>query len=540
MGKKVAAVSFGFVITALSLAQFIMTVDTTIMNVSIPTLVDDLDTTVSAVQAAITLYALVMASFMLIGGKLGELYGRRKIMQIGLVIYATGSLITAFAPTIGILIFGWSILEGIGASLMMPAMLALITSNFKGKQRLTALGITAAVAGAAAAVGPIIGGALSTYASWRYAFIAEVVIAMITLFMSRKIPDTGAISKEKLDIKGAVMSASGLGIFVFGIMQASTYGWIRSTQPFTIGDTTFELFGFSIVPFICGFGLFMVWRFLVHCRNNIAIGKPALLKVSLLDNKILRPGLSIVLVTQLVLGGTLFIIPLFTQLVLGFTAMESGLAMLPLSIALIAFSIMAPKISAKHTAIKTIRAAQLALVVGLVLMITQVSNDTSMTSLIIPFSFLGAGIGLIFPLNQALILGSVGKSDNSQAAGLNYTAQQLGMSLGTAIIGTVLLFSLGNGISSSLSSSPTFQSAVESSESVSVSSSVEFVSNEQLSTAIDESGEFNEEEKAALIDINSEARLKALKASLAVAAVFALLALQSSGRMKDALENSYT
>lgn len=533
--KKLA--SFGLVVFALSLAQFIMTVDTTIMNVTVPTLVEDLGTTVGAVQGAITLYALIMASFMLIGSKLGELYGRKKMFQIGLVIYGIGSAITAAAPSIGVLILGWSVLEGIGASLMMPAMMALISVNFKGKQRVSALGIVAGVAGAAAALGPIIGGALATYASWRYAFVAEVVIAAVTLGMSRLILDAPVMLKEKLDYRGAVLAASGLGIFVFGVLQSSEYGWIRAIKPFQIGDVSLDLFGLSIVPFISGLGTFLLWLFFRHERNMLEQKKPFLLNVNLLRSIPLRSGLSIVLLVQLVLGGSLFVMPLFLQLVLGYSALQSGVALLPISIALIAMSVLGPKLLAGRSAIDSVRLGQFAIVGGLVWLITVISNETRSVDLIIPFLILGAGIGLVIPFIQSIVLGSVKDRDATQAAGLNYTYQQLGMSLGTAVIGSILLFSLGNSIVQGLGSSQAFDPQVVQQNSVAISSNIEFVDNQQLEANLAES-ELDSDQQQSLLQINSDARLRALKTAIATAAVLALLSLAASRRVKDALERN--
>lgn len=533
--KGVKVASFGLVVFALSLAQFIMTVDTTIMNVSVPTLVEDLNTTVGAVQAAITLYALVMASFMLIGSKLGEIYGRKKIFQIGLVIYAIGSAITAIAPNIMVLILGWSILEGIGASLMMPAMMALISVNFKGASRVKALGIVAGVAGAAAAVGPIIGGALSTYATWRYAFVGEVIIAIFALILSRKILDAKVVDNVKMDYKGAVLIASGLGIFVYGVLQAGTYGWIRAIKPLEFAGQSFELLGFSIVPFICGLGVFLVWRFMVHEKLQLHSNKPYLLNVNLLKIISLRSGLSVVLISQMVLGGTLFIMPLFLQLALGYDAMQTGVALLPVSVGLILLSVVGAKVTKKFTTIDSVRIGQFILLAGLIALFMVVGSDTTAKDLIIPFTLIGAGIGLIIPFIQTIVLGSVKDKDSTQAAGLNYTYQQLGMSLGTAVIGSVLIFALGNGLVQGLSNSASFDQAMVEQNSVQISSGVEYASDEQVEAALQQT-DINEAQQADLLQANEDARVQAIKASVAVAALFSLLAIGASGRIKDSLD----
>ncbi|MCA9342867.1 MFS transporter [Candidatus Saccharibacteria bacterium] len=524
---------YGLILFALSLAQFIMTVDTTIMNVSVPTLVDDLNTTVGYVQTAITLYALVMASLMLVGGKLGEIFGRKKMFQLGLVIYAIGSLTTAVAPNIGVLIFGWSFLEGIGAALMMPAMMALISVNFKGKQRVAALGVVAGVAGAAAALGPIIGGALSTYASWRYAFIGEVVIALLTLILSKNILDAKISARKQLDYKGSLLAVTGLALLVFGILQISTYGLIKATRPFEIAGYEIDLFGLSIAPFLIGIGAIVIWLLFKYERRLKDKKQPYLLNIDLFKVVPLRSGLSVVLITQLTLAGTLFVMPLFLQLVLGYSAMKSGVALLPISVALIGFSAFGQKITKGKSAIESVRIGQTLLFMGLILLLFVVGNDTEITNLIIPFLFMGAGIGLIIPFIQTVILGSVKASDSSQAAGLNYTYQQLGTSLGTALVGGALLFSLGSGIVKGLGSSEQFDQSLVEQNSVQISNNVEFVSNAQLESALDQSN-YSDEQKNEILFINSEARIRSIRTSLGVAAVALLISFGASGKVKDA------
>jgi EmrB/QacA subfamily drug resistance transporter len=527
--------SFVAVLVALAMAQFIMTVDTTIMNIAIPSVVEDLDTDVGSVQSAITLYALTMAAFMLIGAKLGEIYGRKKIFRVGLVIYAIGSAITALAPSIAVLIVGWSLLEGIGASLMMPAMMALIGVNFTGKSRVTALGVVAGVAGAAAAVGPLIGGALSTYSTWRWAFVAEVVIALITLAMSVYIKDNAEKAKEKIDLTGGVLAAGGLGLFVFGILQSSEYGWIRATKPFEIGDSSFNLFGISVVVYLCALGIALLYGFYKYELNREKLSKPVILRVSLLRSRILSSGLNIVLITQLIMGGFMFVLPLFLQLVLGYSAIQSGLALMPLSITLILASFQSGKLADKWSPINVIRGAQVLVVIGLIILLSSISNNTQSNELVVPMIFVGAGLGLIFPLLQSIVLGSVSNKDTSQASGLNYTYQQLGMSLGTAVIGSVLLFSLGNGFVSGLKSSDSFDTQAVEAQSVQISQNAEFVSNDQLDQALVNSG-LSDEQKQDIIVINEESRIRALKVSLAVAALFSIVGISSSARLRDHLE----
>jgi len=238
------------VILILAAAQFILVLDTTVMNVSISAVVADLDTTVEQVQLAITAYMLVMASTMLIGGKLGDIWGRRRAFRIGVVVFALGSGLTSIAPNVGWLLFGWSLIEGLGAAIMVPALVALIASNYEGQSRATAYGIIGAVAAAGAAAGPLIGGAVTTALSWRVVFAGEVVIAIFVLLASGMIKDAPREKAGKLDWVGAGLSVAGLFLIVFAVLQSSAWGWILPHNPPSIGGTEITPLGLSPTPFV--------------------------------------------------------------------------------------------------------------------------------------------------------------------------------------------------------------------------------------------------------------------------------------------------
>lgn len=214
------------VLVTLAAAQFLMTLDSSVMNVSIATVAEDVGTTVTGIQTAITLYTLVMATLMITGGKVGSMIGRRRAFSIGCVIYGAGSFITGLSQNLPTLIFGWSLLEGIGAALIMPAVVALVASNFPPSERPRTYGLIAAAGAIAVAAGPLIGGAATTYASWRLVFFGEVVIVIGILALSRRIADVPAESKARLDFVGTLLSIAGLGMFVYGVLRSSEWGWI--------------------------------------------------------------------------------------------------------------------------------------------------------------------------------------------------------------------------------------------------------------------------------------------------------------------------
>ena len=317
-------------LVALATAQFLMVIDQTVMNVSISQLVIDFDTTVTTIQAVITLYCLVMAMLILTGAKIGDMIGRRRAFIIGLIIYACGSLLTALSQSVAVLALGWSVLEGIGASLVFPALAALIAGNFEGSRRKTAYAVIGGVAGAGIAVGPIVGGWATTELTWRIVFIGEVFIAAFILIMMRHVKDAPApVPKPKLDIVGSVLSATGLGVFVYGVLESSTWGWIEpKNSPITI-------FGFPITLFVLTAGCILLWAFVTWQRHREATNRDPLIHLSLARIPPVRAGVIGLFSQNLILMGTFFVVPLYLQLVLGLNALETGIKMLPISITML-------------------------------------------------------------------------------------------------------------------------------------------------------------------------------------------------------------
>src|SRR3954447_10365654 len=240
----------------LASAQFVMVLDSSVKNVAISQIVADVHTSIQGVQTAITLYTLVMAAFMLLGAKLGDILGRNRAFAIGLGVYGVGSLTTALSPNLGVLLFGWSLVEGIGAVMVIPAIAALIVSNYEGKDRAFAYGMIGGVAGAAIAVGPLIGGWVTTYLSWRYVFVGEVVVVIGILLVRRRMrPAALSEVRPKLDYLGAALSAGALGLAVFAILKTSEWGWVRPLGAMTVNGHEITPFGFSVVPFLIMAGL---------------------------------------------------------------------------------------------------------------------------------------------------------------------------------------------------------------------------------------------------------------------------------------------
>ena len=425
------------VLAILSAAMFIYVIDTTIMNVSISALVEDLDTTVGAVQTAITLYTLTMAAFMLTGGKLGDIWGSKRAFRIGLVIYGIGTVITALAPSIGFIILGWSVLEGLGSALIVPAINTLVRANFKGTKRASAYGTLFGVAAAGAAFGPLVGGWLTTNLSWRYAFAAEAVIVVIVLLTSGLIVDAPkVIPKPRLDVVGVVLSATGLAMFVYGVLQTTTRGW---NDPVVIA---LILGGLAVL------GAFVWW---IHRQD--AAGKPVLVHPTIFKHRSISAGLPILSTQTFAQAGLLFLIPVFTQSVLGFDAFQTGLTLLPLSIGVLATSTLTPPLGRRFYPKYIIQLGLVLLFIGGYVLAESLATATEGWDMAPGLFIAGIAIGIIAGQLPNLILSGVDQPEASEASGLQGTAQNLGMALGTAVIGTVILSvaltSIGNQVEDS-------------------------------------------------------------------------------------------
>ena len=326
------------VIIILSISQFVMILDSTVMNVSISTVANDLDTTIPGMQAAITLYALTMAAFMLTGGKLGDTWGRLAAFRIGSAIYGVGSLITAISPSLAVLLFGWSLIEGLGAVLVIPAIAALAAVNYSGKDRVIAFSLLGAVTGLAAAVGPLIGGLVTTYFSWRYVFAAETIIMVSVLMVSSKILDKKVTNKVTIDYKGIVQSAAGMALLVLGILQSKTWGWISPLNSPEINGYEIAPLGISLTAYFILAGIVMLWLFIRRQKTLELSEKTPLLKVSMLSISALRSGLSAFFSQYFVIAALFFVIPVYLQTILGLNALDTGLKLIPISIGILAFS----------------------------------------------------------------------------------------------------------------------------------------------------------------------------------------------------------
>ena len=444
--EEKSGLAFWSPMIAAALALFIVVVDSTMMNVAVPTIVKDLQTNVTTVQGIISLYSLVMASLMLVGGKLGSLHGVKKIFLVGVVIYGVGTLVAAVSWNVQILALGWSLLEGVGAAMILPLAYALLVTNYEPKQQAVGFGILGGVSASAAAVGPILGGILTTYASWRWGFAMEVIIAIaIFPFAKYIVEKKTAESGTTLDWVGSILSIVGLFSLVLGLILAGRYGWWTATRPFMIGDTQLDLFGLSPTPFLVGFGLIFLVGFVHWQRHREKEDKTPLVSMRVLGNGVFITGVASNIFQSMVITGMLFIIPLFLQSAVSYSAFESGLAILPFSIMTFLVSLGSSSWSEKLPAKWLIQAGIVFMIAGLILFYGQISLKITIGQMIIPMGVFGVGMGLLMAHLVNLILSSVDAKDSPEASGTNNAMDQLGNSLGTAVVGSLLMaFFLGN------------------------------------------------------------------------------------------------
>jgi MFS family permease len=499
-----------------------MVLDQSVMNVSISTLVADFDTTVTTIQAVITLYCLVMAMFMLTGAKVGDIIGRRRAFVVGLIIYGIGSLTTALAPTVAVLTVGWSILEGIGAALVLPALAALIAGNFDGASRKVAYAVIGGVAGAGIAVGPILGGWATTELTWRIVFAGEVVLVLFILAMTGKVADAERSGPQpQLDFVGAAMSAVGLGVIVLGTLQSSTWGWVVPK------DSPITLLGFSLTIWMITGGAVLLWAFTVWQRHREQSGADPLVHLSLLQIPPLRSGLAGLFSQNLILMGVFFVVPLYLQLVLGLNALETGIKMLPISITMFLAAAAGSRLSTRFTIRAIVRAGLTTTVLAILILLATVEPELKDAGFAISMALLGVGMGLIASQLGNVVQSSVDASGRGEAGGLQYTGQQLGSSLGVALIGAIVLTGLTSGFVTTVQSDPRIDDQVSAQVGVAVEGGIDFMSADQVQTAAENAG-LDQATTAAIVDDYGKAQLRSLKVGLLTAALLALLALMTT------------
>jgi len=508
----------GLILFTLAAGQFLMALDSSVMNVSIATVADDLGTTVTGVQTAITLYTLVMASLMILGGKVGGILGRKRAFSIGCVIYGCGSMTTALAPNLTVLVIGWSFIEGIGAVLIMPAIVGLVAGNFPPKGRARAYGLIASAAAIAIAVGPVIGGFMTTYFSWRYVFAGEVIVVLAILVLARRAADNPVTQRPHLDLIGVVVSAAGLALLVLGVLMSSTWGWLLPKEGAT------SLFGLSLTIWFIIAGLLLLWLFFRWQRRLERAGKEPLIAPSLLQHQQLTGGLITFLFLFLIQAGVFFTVPLFLSVVLGLSPMETGVRLLPLSLALLVAAAGIPRLLPHASPRRIVRLGLLALIAGVIVLIASLEIGADSSIVFVPMLIIGLGIGALASQLGNVTVSAVPAEMSSEVGGLQNTATQLGASLGTALAGSILIAALTASFLTGIEQNPNVPQQMKDQANVQLAAGAPFVSNSTVQEQMTKAGVPQDVTDEVLAQ-NEASQIDGLRAALAVLAVMGVVAL---------------
>ena len=492
----------------LAMAMFVLVVDTSLMNVSISAVVRDLDTTASGVQSAIALEALVSAAFILIGSKVADLIGRKRAYVLGLLGYAAGALAMGLSQSLLPIVVFWAIVGGLGAALLLPSMQSLIHGNFEGPMQRRAYALVGAAAAIAAAVGPLLGGFITTYLSWRVAFFGEVVVIAIVLVGSRRVHDVPYTGERGVDVVGAILSAVGMGGVVLGILV-----WEEG------GEAVAALIAAGAVALGS-----LVWWLKRRKRES----KPALLDVGLFVSRYFRLGISGQTLQQIALGGMMIALPIYFQMVLEYNAMEAGLSIAPLSLTMFAVALLAGRKAGDRSPSRIIAVGFLLLAAGVAVLIPIVPRADSGWAMAVPLMVAGAGLGLLVSQLNNYTLSPIEEERVSEAAGVNSAGGSFGLAFGLAFAGAIMLASLSLVFTQKAESSDVLSPAEQEQVAAGLERNAEVMTNTELDQLLE--GQPPDVE-AEILRINTDARPIALQIALLVPLVAALLGLLVGFRM---------
>lgn len=438
----------------LSTALMIIIIDTTVLNVSIRNILVDLKTTVQNIQWVISAYSLTLAALTVTGGRLGDLFGRKRMFILGAILFAVGSFVTSIAPNIAWVIIGNAIIEGIGAALMMPATASLLINEYRGKDRALAFAIWGGVVASAAAIGPILGGWLTTNYSWRWAFRINLVVVVLLLIGSRFLHEArDKAEKIELDGIGILLSSVGLVSVVYGLIESSTYGWWLSKAPFAIFGHSFTPWGLSVAPLAIIAGLIILGLFALFEYKHELKGHTPLVSLGLFANKQYTAGSLTTTFQALGMSGLIFSAPIFYQSVLHLDAFHTGLGLLPMSLAVMIGAPLALKLTKKLTPKRVIQLGFVINIVGAILLRFAFSVNATVWDFVPGLALFGLGMGFGFSQLSNLTLSAISVDQSGEASGVNNTLRQIGQSFGSAIIGAALIATLASSVVKKLEAS---------------------------------------------------------------------------------------
>ena len=434
------------VLLPLALTQFIASYAGSNMNVAISSIAHDLNTNVIGVQTAISLFTLTMAALMIPGSKLTDIWGRKFCFILGLTIYGLGALIAALAPVLGVLVFGYSLLEGVGSALMIPPVYIMVTVFFTDMPtRARSFGIISAAGGIGASAGPLIGGIITTSISWRASFILQVlVVAFIIILGRRTISDPGVHGAvPRFDLTGAALSAAGLFFIVLGVLQASVYSWTTARQNFYIGNmVVIPKGGISPVWLYVAIGVLFLIAFFLHLRSNERSGKDTLLPTRMFRNRTSNLGLTTQLIQWLILQGSFFVISVFMQEIRHYNAIQTGFVLIPATVGTLLTSVIAGRLAKRFPQKLLIAVGFIGTIVGLLLVLLLTRATSDVIRIVPGLLLIGAGIGVMLTMSVNVVQSAFPESDQGEISGLSRSVSNLGSSLGVSIVGSVLVIQL--------------------------------------------------------------------------------------------------
>jgi MFS family permease len=450
--------------------------------------------------------------------------GRKRAFMLGLVVYCSGSLTTALSPSLGWLLFGWSLLEGIGASLIMPAIVALIAANFPPEGRPRAYGLVGAAGAIAIAVGPLIGGLATTYASWRWVFAGEVVVGAGIFLFARRAADTPVEARPRLDLLGSLLWAAGMGLAIYGVLRSSEWGWVLPAEGAP------SLLGMSWTIWLILAGLVAIRLFMAHVRHLEASGGEPLVTPSLFGNRQMTGGLVMFFFQFVVMMGVFFVIPLYLSVALGLSAVDTGLKLTPLSLMMLLAAAGIPRFRPQASPRRVVELGLAAIVLGLVLLFSWMDVEASAEIITVPMLLMGLGMGALASQLGAVTVSAVPDELSPEVGGLQNTATQFGASLGTALAGSILIASLTASFLTGVAENPDVPDEVVAQANVQLTSGGEFISDAQLETAMEEAGA-SADVTQAVVEENEQARVDGLRSALALLATIGMVGLLFTRRI---------
>ena len=538
---EAAAATAGGILLPLALAQFLASYDTSSMSVAISNIAHDLNTTVTGVQTAISLFTLTMAALMITGSKLTDIWGRRRCFIIGVWVYAIGAVIAALSPTIHVMILGYSALEGAGSALLIPPIYILLTVSFEGtKERAKAFGVISGAAGLGAAAGPLIGGTITTAITWRasYALVALGMLTIWWLARSRIHERPLEGPRPHLDLLGAALSAVALASIVVGILQANTYGWTTARKDYEIaGRVILEQGSISPVWLFVGAGLVLMALFAIHIRRADRLGREPLIRPRIFANRTSNLGLVTQMAQWFIIVGGMFVVSVFLQVSRSYSAIETGILLTPTTVGILLASALSARLARRFQQRNLVRSGFIIALAGIALLILMVKASDSTWQLAPGLFCLGIGIGVMLTASVNVVQSSFPEKEQGEISGVSRSASNLGSSLGTAIAGAVLVAGIVGGVSTRANASTVLTDRQKEQLSAAMQHQVTSLSDKQVEDAL-------KGQRPAVVDevtsIYSDARNEALGyalLSVGAAGVIGLLASLRQPREEQAQVN---